>query len=245
MEVILLERIEKLGQMGDVVSVKPGFARNYLLPKGKALRATNENKAQFEQQRVQLEAENLKRKEEAEAVAAKMEGIKIVLIRQAGDAGQLYGSVTGRDIADAITAAGATVSRGQVKLPTPIKTIGLHAVRVVLHGEVDVSVNVNVARSEDEAATQEKTGGAVLSLAQQEQEEMRAEAEAAAAAAEAIAEQADDIFDESAAEEAVAEATAEAEAAQEEEEAAAAAPEPVSEEATEDAGDAEEEKPAS
>jgi len=216
MDVILLERIEKLGQMGDIVSVKPGFARNFLLPQGKALRATNNNKALFDTQRAQLEAENLKRKEEAEAVAAKMDGMVVILIRQAGDAGQLYGSVTGRDIADAVTANGATIRRGQVVLHTPIKTIGLHDVRVDLHGEVSVTVTANVARSEDEAKTQEETGGAVLSLAQQEQLEIEAEAAAAAAAAaEAVAEQAEEIFEEGAAEEAVAEA--EAETADEEE----------------------------
>lgn len=215
MEVILLERIEKLGQMGDIVTVKPGFARNFLLPQGKALRATDNNKSHFEHQRAQLEADNLKRKTEAEAVAAKMDGMKFVLIRQAGDAGQLYGSVSGRDIAEAVTAAGATVRRGQVILDQPIKTIGMHDVRIELHDEVSVSVTANVARSQDEAETQEKTGAAVLSLAQQEQAEIEAEADAAAEAAIAVAEQAGAVFEEGAAEDAVAdaEATAEAEAA--------------------------------
>ncbi len=209
MDVILLERIEKLGQMGDVVSVKTGFARNFLLPTGKALRATDGNKAQFETQRAQLEAENLKRKGEAEAVAAKMEDIKVVLIRQAGDAGQLYGSVSGRDIADAVTASGVTIRRGQVILNKPIKTIGIHEIHVELHAEVFVIVNVNIARSQDEADTQEKTGGAVLSLAQQEQAEMQAEAIVAAEAATAIAEQAEAVFEDGAAEDAVADAEAE------------------------------------
>ena len=209
MDVILLERIEKLGQMGDVVSVKTGFARNFLLPTGKALRATDGNKAQFETQRAQLEAENLKRKGEAEAVAAKMEDIKVVLIRQAGDTGQLYGSVSGRDIADAVTASGVTIRRGQVILNKPIKTIGIHEIRVELHAEVFVIVNVNIARSQDEADTQEKTGGAVLSLAQQELAEMQAEAIAAAEAATAIAEQAEAVFEDGAAEDAVADAEAE------------------------------------
>lgn len=177
MDVILLERIEKLGQMGDVVSVKPGFARNYLLPQGRALRATDGNRAQFDQQRAQLEAENLERKSEAEAVAAKMEGLTVVLIRQAGDAGQLYGSVSARDVADAVTSNGVTIKRSQVVLEKPIKTIGLHSVRVELHGEVIISITANVARSKDEAETQEKTGAAVLSIAEQEQMEIRAEAE--------------------------------------------------------------------
>lgn len=224
MEVILLERIEKLGQMGDIVKVKPGFARNFLLPQGKALRATDQNKSHFDAQRAQLEADNLKRKQEAEAVAAKMTGMKVILIRQAGDAGQLYGSVTGRDIADAITAAGVTVRRGQIILDKPIKTIGLHEVRIELHGEVIVDVTANVARSQDEADTQEQTGAAVLSLAQQEQMEIEAEAEAAAEAAIAVAEQAGAVFEEGAAEDAVADAQAEAEAASTEEEAAAEAP---------------------
>ena len=209
MNVILLERIEKLGQMGDIVTVKPGFARNYLLPQGKALRATENNKAQFEGQRAQLEADNLKRKQEAEAVADKIKDISVVLIRQAGDAGQLYGSVSARDIAEAVTAAGATIKRSQVILASPIKTIGLHDIRVELHGEVIITVVANVARSQDEAETQEKTGGAVLSLAQKEEMEVQAEAEAATeAAAEAVVEQADTMFDEGAAEEAVAEAEA-------------------------------------
>lgn len=187
MEVILLERIEKLGQMGDVVAVRPGFARNYLLPQGKALRATDDNKAMFEAKRVQLEAENLKRREEAQAVADKMGDLKVVLIRQAGDAGQLYGSVNARDVADAVAEAGFTIGRSQVELPDPIKTIGLHEVRVRLHGEVAVTVTANVARSADEAETQEKTGAAVLSLAQQDA--LDAEAEAAAAAEAAVFEE--------------------------------------------------------
>ncbi|MBO6520280.1 MAG: 50S ribosomal protein L9 [Rhodospirillales bacterium] len=235
MDVILLERIEKLGQMGDIVTVKPGFARNFLLPQGKALRATEHNKSHFEAQRAQLEADNLKRKSEAEAVAGKMTDMKVVLIRQAGDAGQLYGSVTGRDIADAITEAGVTVKRGQVVLDKPIKTIGMHEVRIELHGEVIVSVVANVARSRDEAETQEKTGAAVLSLAQQEQMEIEAEAEAAADAAIAVAEQAGVVFEEGAAEEAVAEAEAEADAAAEQEEEAPAAD---AEEAAADEGEA-------
>ncbi len=230
MEVILLERIEKLGQMGDVVKVRPGYARNFLLPQGKALRATDQNKSHFDAQRAQLEADNLKRKQEAEAVAAKMTDMKVILIRQAGDAGQLYGSVTGRDIADAVTEAGVTVKRGQVILDTPIKSIGMHDVRVELHGEVIVTVTANVARSRDEAETQEKTGAAVLSLAQQEQIEIEAEAEAAAEAAIAVAEQAGAVFEEGAAEDAVADAQAEAEAASHEDEEAEAGTEETGDE---------------
>lgn len=216
MEVILLERIEKLGQMGDVVSVKAGFARNFLLPQGKALRASDDNKKMFEAKRSQLEAENLKRREEAQAVADKMGNLSVVLIRQAGDAGQLYGSVNARDIADAVTKAGFTIGRSQVALADSIKTIGMHDVRVVLHGEVTVTVTANVARSADEAETQEKTGAAVLSLAQQEALEVEAENEADARAAEAVAEQADAIFEEGAAEDAIEEAAADVEEASDE-----------------------------
>lgn len=151
MEVILLERIEKLGQMGDVVKVKPGFARNFLLPQKKALRANKDNLAYFEKQRAQLEAANLKRREEAQAVAAKMEGLQVLMVRSAGESGQLYGSVSGRDVADAVKAAGYTVERGQVNLDNPIKTLGSYPVRVSLHPEVSVTVTVNVARSQEEA----------------------------------------------------------------------------------------------
>jgi large subunit ribosomal protein L9 len=154
MEVILLERIENLGQMGDVVRVRPGFARNYLLPKRKALRATKDNMTRFESQRAQLEAQNLKRREEAEAVGSKLDGLKVVLLRQASEAGQLYGSVTARDIAEAVTEAGFTIQKSQVVLNQPIKELGLHTIRVVLHPEVDVSVVANVAKSAEEAETQ-------------------------------------------------------------------------------------------
>ena len=149
MEVILLERIEKLGQIGDVVSVKPGFARNFLLPRKKALRATEENKKRFEAQRAQIEANNLSRKQEAEKIAKKVDGLKIVVIRQASETGMLFGSVANRDIADGITAAGFTVDRRQVILDKPIKTLGLHPVRVALHPEVIVTVTANVAKSEE------------------------------------------------------------------------------------------------
>jgi large subunit ribosomal protein L9 len=155
-DVILLERVDKLGQMGQVVKVKPGFARNYLLPQKKALRATKQNLAYFEKQRAQLEAQNLERRSEAEQVAAKMNGVAVVVIRQAGESGQLYGSVTARDIAEAVTAAGYTVTRGQVALDRPIKTLGLHKDRIVLHPEVSVEITVNVAQSAEEAEMQAK-----------------------------------------------------------------------------------------
>jgi large subunit ribosomal protein L9 len=155
-EVILLERVEKLGQMGQVVKVRPGFARNYLLPQKKALRATKENLAYFEKQRAQLEAQNLARRGDAEQVAKKLDGIAVVVIRQAGESGQLYGSVSSRDIASAVTEAGFTVERHQVVLDHTIKTLGLHPVRVALHPEVAVSVSVNVAQSPEEAEMQEK-----------------------------------------------------------------------------------------
>jgi large subunit ribosomal protein L9 len=161
MDVILLQRVEKLGQMGDVVKVRPGFARNFLLPQKKAVRATEENRRVFEQQRAQLEADNLQRKGEAESVAARMDGLHIMLIRQAGESGQLYGSVSPRDIADGVTEAGFTVGRQQVQLNAPIKTLGVHHVAVGLHPEVVVKVIVNVARSAEEADVQRTTGAAV------------------------------------------------------------------------------------
>jgi large subunit ribosomal protein L9 len=154
MDVILLERIEKLGQMGDVVAVKPGFARNYLLPRKKALRATEANRAAFDQQRAQLEAENLKHREEAERVARDMDGMTVIIVRQASDSDQLYGSVTPRDIASGITEAGVTADRRQIKLDQPIKTVGMHPVRVDLHPEVSVEVIANVARTQEEAEMQ-------------------------------------------------------------------------------------------
>jgi large subunit ribosomal protein L9 len=154
MQVILLERIGRLGQMGDVVKVRDGYARNFLLPHGKALRATEENLSRFEKERTQLEANNLHRKQEAEAVAKKLNGVSVVVIRQAGDTGQLYGSVSTRDIADAVTAAGFTIDRVQVLLDRPIKNLGLHDVRIGLHPEVEIKVRVNVARTEEEAERQ-------------------------------------------------------------------------------------------
>lgn len=161
MDVILLERVEKLGQMGDLVRVKPGFARNFLLPRKKAVRATEANRKRFEEQRAQLEATNLERRAEAEAVATKLQGLAVVLIRQAGEGGQLYGSVNARDIAEAVTEAGFTINRQQVRLAQPIKTLGLHGVVVALHPEVPVDVTVNVARSREQAELQAKTGAAI------------------------------------------------------------------------------------
>lgn len=173
MQVILLERVEKLGQMGDEVKVKDGFARNYLLPKKKALRATDNNRKYFETQKAQLEARNLERKAEAEAVGGKLKGKTFMLIRSAGDRGQLYGSVSPRDISDAIAAGGFTIHRTQVPLDKAIKTIGLFPVDVVLHPEVRVEVTINVARTEDEAERQAR-GEDVLTEQTQEEEALEA-----------------------------------------------------------------------
>lgn len=153
-ELILLERVEKLGQMGQLVKVKPGFARNYLLPQKKAMRASQENLAYFETQRAQLEANNLQRRSEAAEIAGKLEGLSAVIVRQAGESGQLYGSVSARDIADAVTQSGFTIEKRQVVLDRPIKTLGLHPLRIVLHPEVSVTVTANVAQSAEEAAMQ-------------------------------------------------------------------------------------------
>jgi len=172
-DVILLQRIEKLGQMGDRVKVKPGYARNYLLPEKKAIRASKENLALFEKQKAQLEADNIKRREEAERVAERVAGLSVVLIRQAGESGSLYGSVSSRDISDACSAAGLTINRSQVILPYPIKTLGLTAVRVVLHPEVSISVTVNVARSVEEAEKQAR--GEAVGLAAEEEETLEIE----------------------------------------------------------------------
>lgn len=178
MEVILLERIEKLGQMGDVVRVKPGFARNFLLPQKKALRANKSNLAYFEKQRAQLEAINLKRREEAQAVAVKMDNLSVLMVRQAGEGGQLYGSVSGRDVADAIKAAGYTVERRQVNLDSPIKSQGTYDVRVSLHPEVAVTVKVTVARSQEEAERAAAAANAVAVDVEAEEENAAPEAEA-------------------------------------------------------------------
>lgn len=198
MQVILLERVEKLGQIGDVVTVKPGFARNFLLPRAKALRATAANKAAFESQRVHLEADNLKRCDEAKAIGEKMDGLIISLIRQAGEAGQLFGSVNARDIAASVTAEGFSIVRGQVGLTEPVKYLGIFDVDVKLHPEVSTTITVNVARSEEEAKIQAETGQAMQSSEQAEAAEAAAELEAvfeegaAEAAAEELAADAED-----------------------------------------------------
>jgi large subunit ribosomal protein L9 len=180
MQVILLGRIGRLGQMGDVVTVKDGFARNYLLPQGKALRATEANRKRFERERAQLEAQDLEFKSEAQAVSAKLDGKSFIVIRQAGDTGQLYGSVSTRDIAAAVTDGGFSIERRQVMLDRPIKTLGLHELRISLHAEVQPRVVVNVARSPDEAARQAR--GEDISRAMTEAEEDAAAAKVAAAA---------------------------------------------------------------
>ncbi|MFT8335250.1 50S ribosomal protein L9 [Acetobacter orientalis] len=153
-EVILLQRVDHLGQMGDVVKVRPGYARNYLLPQGKAIRANEANRSRFDRERAQLEAQNIKRREEAERLSERMDGLAVVLIRQAGDSGSLYGSVSPRDVSQAVTEAGFTISRQQVSLAHPIKSLGLYEVKVALHPEVVVPVIVNVARSAEEAERQ-------------------------------------------------------------------------------------------
>ena len=167
-ELILLQRVEKLGQMGDLVKVKPGFARNFLLPQKKAIRANKLNLAKFEAERVQLVALNIKRREEAERLAERVGGLTVVILRQAGESGSLYGSVSPRDIADACGTGGLTVNRGQVVLDAPIKTLGLSKVRVVLHPEVSLTVTVNVARSVEEAEKQGR--GEALNAADDEDE---------------------------------------------------------------------------
>jgi large subunit ribosomal protein L9 len=182
MEVILLERVHNLGQIGDVVKVKPGYARNFLLPLRKALRATQANKSKFEAQRAQIEATNLEKRGEAEQIRSKVDGLKVVLIRQAGETGQLFGSVNARDVADAVTSAGFTIERRQVILDRPIKTLGLHPLRVALHPEVIVSITANVAKSTEEADAQEKAGGFVgkANRGPADLDSMLAEAEAVA-----------------------------------------------------------------
>lgn len=174
MQVVLLERVEKLGQMGDVVKVKDGFARNFLLPRKKALRATKANLEQFEKQRAQLEARNLELKKEAEQVHAKVNGQAFIVLRQAGETGILYGSVSTRDIADAMTNGGFSTARNQVVLDKPIKTIGLHEIRIVLHPEVSATISINVARTEEEA--QRQAAGEDLTQTREELEDEEQEA---------------------------------------------------------------------
>lgn len=192
MDVILLERVEKLGRIGEIVSVKPGYARNFLLPRGKALRATDANKAKFEAQRAQIEADNAKRRETAEKEAGNMTDLSVVLIRQASNAGALYGSVSSRDIADALTETGHKVHKNAVVLDKPIKTLGISTVKIVLHPEVSVSAKVNVARSPEEAELQAQGVDVTADLFEREEagftEEYDPNAEPGATADEAAAE---------------------------------------------------------
>ena len=209
MEIILLERVEKLGQMGDVVKVKPGYARNFLLPQGKALRANKNNLERFETEKAQREADNLSRRSEAETEAGKMDGLAVSMVRAASEMSQLFGSVTSRDIAEAVTEAGFTITRNQVVMEKAIKTLGLHDTRLRLHPEVSVTVTVNVARSLDEAKTQLETGVAVTGMIDEDDDDdMDAGYEAEAAAEAAPADEAatqEAASDEAPAEEAAAE----------------------------------------
>ena len=218
MQVVLLERIAKLGQMGDVVNVKDGYARNFLLPQGKALRANKANLARFEEDRAQLEARNLERKQEAEGVNAKLNGESFVVIRSSGDTGQLYGSVTTRDIAELLSASGFNTARNQVILDAPIKILGLHNVSIVLHPEVTSSVIVNVARTEEEAERQ--AAGEDVTAERDEDEDLSVDAEAVfdegvevSLDEDAAAEAEEVVAEEPAAEEAVAEEPAAEDAA--------------------------------
>lgn len=215
-KVILLERLDPHGEMGDVVNVKPGFARNFLLPQKKALRATPENLAYFEAQKKELEAQNEARRKEAEKIAKKLEGLSLILVRQAGDKGQLYGSVSSRDISEALDGEGHKIPRSMVNLNTAVKDIGLFPVEIILHPEVRAEIEVNVARNEEEAKIQKKTGKAivadegetadmVMARAEQqleEQMEEMLEEDAYEAAQEKLAEEADQDTAEKAAEEA-------------------------------------------
>ena len=176
MKVVLLERVERLGAIGDVVSVKDGFARNFLLPRQKALRASTSNLKVFEAERVQIEARNAEARAAAERNGAKLEGENYVLIRQAGESGQLYGSVSGRDVAEAIVEAGGRIERSQVVLDRPIKTVGMHEVKLKLHPEVTVTVKVNVARSQDEADRQARGENVITSAFDQERLDAEAQA---------------------------------------------------------------------
>src|SRR4051812_14649039 len=175
MQVILLERVEKLGQIGDEVKVKDGFARNFLLPKKKALRATKANRDYFQAQKSQIEANNLRLKGEAEKIAKKLDGQRFVLIRQAGDRGQLYGSVSPRDVADAAGKAGFTIDRHQVSISVAIKSIGIFTIPVVLHPEVKVNIAINVARSEDEAERQARGEDVLAEKTEAEEAKIAAE----------------------------------------------------------------------
>jgi large subunit ribosomal protein L9 len=188
MEIILLERVAKLGQMGDIVHVRDGYARNFLLPRGKALRATEASKSRFEKERAQLEARNLETRKEAAGVAEKLNGQSFIIIRQAGETGHLYGSVTPRDIAEVVTAGGFSINRDQIDLKAPIKTLGLHTVPVHLHPEIEVPVTLNIARSTEEAERQAK-GEAIARAEKVSVEELGLEVGAALAeAGEAVSE---------------------------------------------------------
>jgi large subunit ribosomal protein L9 len=178
MEVILLERVAKLGQMGEVVRVKDGFARNFLLPQGKALRATKDNRAKFDGMKAQLEARNLEQKKDADVIAAKLNGKSFVVVRQASDVGQLFGSVSARDIAEIVTKEGFSVARNQIALQAPLKTIGLHTVPVALHPEVEITITINVARNADEAERQARGENVTQRREETEAEEAAANAEA-------------------------------------------------------------------
>ena len=178
MEVILLQRVAKLGQMGEVVRVKDGFARNFLLPQGKALRATKDNRSKFEGMKAQLEASNLEQKKDADVVAGKLNGKSFIVVRQASDVGQLFGSVSARDIAALLTEGGFTVDRNQIQLQLPIKTIGLHTVPIALHPEVEVTITINVARNAEEAERQAR--GENVTQRREETDEEAAAADAAA-----------------------------------------------------------------
>lgn len=213
MEIILLERVDKLGKLGDVVNVKPGYARNYLLPTGKALRANNANREKFEAERADRESQNAEARSSAEGAMKSMEGLSVVLVRAASEMGQLFGSVSARDIAEAVGEAGHSIEKRQVIMDKAIKTLGLFPVRVNLHAEVQIEVIVNIARSAEEAKKQAETGAAVVTNYDADEESVEAVADAAIADAEveAPAETSD---------EAPAEAEAEVEASDSEEEAA-------------------------
>ena len=174
MEIILLERIEKLGQMGDIVNVKPGFARNFLLPKNKALRKTKQNLAHFENQKAQLEANNLTQKTEAVTIGEKLSGMSVTIIRAAGESGQLYGSVTSRDIAEAVCTSGVKIDKQQIVLNRALKTLGLEPVQVTLHPEVSVEIVANIARTNEEAKQQLKLGRAVIATDENAQPQEKA-----------------------------------------------------------------------
>jgi large subunit ribosomal protein L9 len=172
MKVILLERVGRIGHIGDEVTVRDGFARNFLLPQGKALRATEANRTRFEKERIEIEKRNQERREAAAGIASGLNGKTVVIIRQAGETGQLYGSVSSRDVAEALSAEGFTVARSQVDLANPIKTVGMHVVHLHLHAEVEVTVNVNVARSEDEAERQARGEDLTVQTFEDEEEEV-------------------------------------------------------------------------